>query len=477
MYYIHGGAVDKKKAIREIFKLSDVKGKRNDDDEITQENRSRSRSRSRSRFTNRSDDDDESDNDSEISDIEEPDTVSETQTDEENHDYVTTVGSIKTDGLHHRYTFIEDELDYDIEEFAEHHPEIKHYEMVIYRINTKSSNPFLEFLFYYENSVCRLPYYKHASKKHIRKECDNIMKQLFSGKYRYKGYLHDELTGKCYIFCEKYFRENKIQPTLLSLQHANNWYWVCTTEIMYQKKYMSLDIHDDAIELFNAYPLIGILQATVPLHGVRVQRGPHKSNKDDAERFQTVNIEAPSILYYGSTLCYAENTALYGLKREPLTTRFGPFYYFTTLDHSYYWACYHNTSKHNKRERNAEGGVSRYAVFTKRMKTVFHDDDYDVDMVKKYVERKNIFETKINQYRQTQEVYQHNMYDSIYSHDYTWTTNYDTIYNGLYHDTKLIRPVWCVCDHQNFQLLSYYEVDTQNLPHTYDPSYLDYKIM
>jgi hypothetical protein len=308
------------------------------------------------------------------------------------------------------------------------------------------------------------------------------MKQLFSGKYRYRGYLHDELTGKCYIFCEKYFRENNTQPGLLSLQHDHNWYWACTTEIIYQKKYMSLDIHDDTIELFNAYPLIGVLQATVPLQDVRVRRrnlnSEHrKGNNDDVERFRIVNIEAPSILYYGSTLCYAENTALYGLKREPLTTRFGPFYYFTTLDHSYYWACYHNTSKHDKRERNTEGGISRYAVFTKKMKTVFHDDDYDVDMVKKFVERKNIFETKINQYRQTQEVYHHDMYDSIYSHDYTWTSDYDTIYNGFYDNTKLIRPVWCVCDHQNFQLLSYYEVDTRNLPHTYEPSYSDYKIM
>jgi len=354
--------------------------------------------------------------------------------------------------------------------------------MVIYRINTKSLNPFLEFLLYYDNSICKFPYYKHAPKKHIRKECDNIMKQLFSGKYRYRGYLHDELTEKCYIFCEKYFRENNTQPELISLQHAHNWYWVCTAEIIYQKKYMSLDIDDDTIELFNAYPLIGVLQATIPLENVRVRRDEHqymhrKSSKDEVERFKTVNIEVPSILYYGSTLCYAENTAVYGLKREPLTTRFGPFYYFTTLDHSYYWACYHNTSKHDKIERNTEGGISRYAVFTKKMKTVFHDDDYDIDMVKKFIERKNIFETKINEYRQTQEVYHHDMYDSIYSHDYTWTSRYDTIYNGFYDNTKLIRPVWCVCDHQNFQLLSYYEVDTQNLPHTYDPDYSKYKIM
>jgi len=500
MFYI-GGAHDKKKAVRNIFKVSDVNDgilheidPENDNDDADSKNdtkhatrsrsisRSNSRSRSRSRFTNKSDDESEIETETETDELDETDTVS-SNTEEENHDYIATIGSINTDGFHHHYKFVEDELDYDIEEFAEQHPEIKHYDMVIYRMNTKSSTAFLEFLFYYENSVCKLPFYKHATKKHIRKECDDIMKQLFSGKYRYRGYLYDELTGKCYIFCEKYFREDKVKPELLSLQHTHNWFWICTTEIIYQKKYMTLAIHDDAIDLFNAYPLLGILQATIPFQDVRVRRvradggsgGRIKNYKD--ERFQIVNIEAPTILYYGSTLCYAENTALYGLKREPLTSRFGPFYYFTSLDHSYYWACYHNTSKHTKKERNVEGGISRYAVFTKRMKTIFHDDDYDVDMVKKYVERKNIFETKINQYRQTQEVYHHDMYDSIYSQDYTWTTNYDTIYNGLYDTTKLIRPVWCVCDHRNFQLLSYYEVDTKNIPDTYEPSYLDYKIM
>jgi hypothetical protein len=214
---------------------------------------------------------------------------------------------------------------------------------------------------------------------------------------------------------------------------------------------------------------MGLLEATIPNSDTLV--------KGRNERFHTEYIEAPMILYYGSTLCYARNTALYGLKREPLISRFGPFYYFTSLDHSYYWACYHNTSKSTNKERNTEGGISRYAVFTKRMKTAFNDDDYDIDTVKKYVERKNIFETKINQYRQTQEVYHHDMYDSIYSYDYSWTVDFDTIYNGYYDKTKIVRPVWCVCDHHNFQLLSYYAVNTEKIPNTYEPEYTDYTIM
>jgi hypothetical protein len=472
MFYI--GGAGKKKALREIFKVpksdnvDEDKDKEDDrEDDINQRARSRSRSRSRSRISNTTNDEtDETDETDDTDDTDDTDTDSIKKEDrEDNHDYIATNGSIHTDGFHHRYKFIEDELDYDIEEFAEKNPEIHEYEFVIYRINTKCATPFLEFLFYYENSVCKLPYYKHSPKKHIRKECEHVMTHLFTSKYRYRGYLHDELTGKCFIFYEKYFREEVVQPVKLSLQKPNNWYWVCTTEIIHQKRYMSVPIHDGAVDLFVAYPSMGLLQATIPNSDTR------------GERFQTEHIEAPMILYYGSTLCYARNTALYGLKREPLISRFGPFYYFTSLQHSYYWACYHNTSNRTNHERNTEGGISRYAVFTKRMKTTFQDDDYDVDTVKKYVERKNIFETKINEYRQTQEVYHHDIYDSIYSYDYYWTTKYDTIYNGYYDKAKIVRPVWCVCDHRNFQLLSYYAVNTEKIPNTYDPEYTDYTIM
>jgi hypothetical protein len=479
MLYI--GGAGKKKALRDIFKVKETNRdiedesekitRRDDGDNGVRNSKSRSRSRSRSKSRSRSrissnstSDDTDAETGSGGTDT---DADADAEEHEENHDYVATIGDIQTARYHHHYSFADKELEYDIEEFAEQNPDVTQYEFVIYRINTKCVNPFLEFLFYFENSVCKLPYYKHDHKKHIRKECDNVLRHLFTSKYRYKGYLHDELSGRCFVFYEKYFREVLAQPMKLSLQKQYNWYWVCTTEILHQKRYMTIPIQDDSIDLFAAYPTIGLLQATIPNPDAHVSR----------QRFHEVHIEAPTILYYGSTLCYAENTASYGLKREPLISRFGPFYYFTSLEHSYYWACYHNTSKHDAKERNADGGLSRYAVFTKRMKTAFQDEDYDVETVKKFIERKNIFETKINQYRQTQEIYHPETYDSIYSYDYSWTVDFDTIYNGYYNKGKVIRPVWCVCEHRNFQLLSYYAVDTENIPATYDPEYTNYTIM
>jgi len=478
MFYI--GGAGKKTAVREILAM---KKERTDpepeDAEGRDDDRSRSRSRSRSRKSHASgdiiddDDDDDSENDDETTPA--PDADADDAAAPDTNDYITTLGSIHTAGHHHRYSFTEEELDYDLEEFAAAAlPDLKEYQLVIYRINTRNTTPFLEFLFYYDNAKCRLPNYHHKAKHHIRKDTDGIMDKLFTTKYRFKGYFHDETTNKCFVFYEKYFDAVTAAPAAtvarISLQKSHNWFWVCTTEIIHHRKYMTIPIDTDAIDFFIAYPTVGILQASLP----RIAGGG-----GGGTRVHSVHIEAPSVLYYGSTFCYAKNTALYGLKREPIIARYGPFYYFTTLEHSYYWACYHNATQTGTGKRETgNGGISRYAVFTKRMKTAFIDDDYDVEMVKKYTDRKNMFETKINEYRRNQEVYQSGMYDSIYSYDYTWTASYDTIYNGYYHvNNNLLRPVWCVSDHHNFELLSYYEVDTEKIPANYDDEYSNYTIM
>ena len=391
----------------------------------------------------------------------------------DHNDYIVTVGSNDTTGQHYHYAFTEEELDYDIEEFVETHPDIKKFQLVIYKINSGSSLPFLEFLFYYdksEHSNCRLPYYQHKPKHHIRKETDGIMNKLFTGKYRFKGFFHDTITDQCFIFYEKYFvDEPKHDKNVFqSIQNPQHWFWVCMPEIIYNRKYLTLSIDDSAVDFFIAYPTVGILQATIV--------SSEKSN-----HFQRVNIEAPTILYYGSEICYAKNTAIYGMKREPIISRYGPFYYFTTLEHSFYWACYvKSRGDKTKRRESSNGGISRYAVFTKKMKTAFIDDDYDVELVKKYKDRKNTFETKTHHFQQPiQEYHSNKMFDSIYGYDYDWTIDYDTIYNGYYNMNKkdTLRPIWCLYDHHNFQLLSYYEVDLEKCPEHYDPSFLDYKVL
>lgn len=406
---------------------------------------------------------------------EDTDSDDDSTTNPEHNDYIVTLGSNDVAGNHHHYTFTEEELDYDLEEFADTHPEIKKYQMVIYKINTRCSLPFLEFLFYYDKSTqakCHLPSYHHKPKQHIRKETDGIMNKLFTGKYRFKGFLHDTVTDQCFIFYEKYFvNEPKNETTgLVSLQASDHWLWICTTEIIYNRSYLNIPIHEDAVDFFIAYPTVGLLQATIV------------SNESRKNRFKSVNIEAPTVLYYGSDICYAKNTAIYGLKREPIVARYGPFYYFTTLEHSFYWACYLKSNGKAKKREISNGGISRYAVFTKRMKTAFIDDEYDAAIVKKYMDRKNTFEPKKAKHPQIRDLaheYVNKAFNSIYSYDYDWTIDYDTIYNGYYNmnNKDILRPVWSLCDHHNFQLLSYYEVNLEKCPEHYDPSFVDYKIM
>lgn len=483
MFY--SGGAKKKHAIREILKfkpekLEDTISESDDSDTSKRSDDRTSRSRRSSRHT--SDNEDTDDDHYSVSSRKrrsgdvttDSDTEDEEESNPDKNDYAVTVGSNDTTHLHYRYSFIDEELDYDIEEYTDVHPELKKFSLVIYKINTRSSTPFLEFLFYYDKSEqesCHLPEYRHKPKHNVRKETDRIMSKLFTGKYRYKGFFHDEQSDQCFVFYEKYFvNEAKNEITArVSLQDSSHWLWVCTTEIIYNKKFMTIPIHENSVDFFVAYPMVGILQAT------------HVTSDDNvSKRFQSIHIEAPSVLYYGSDICYAKNTAVYGLKREPIIARYGPFYYFTTLTHSFYWACYLKSNDKTKKRETSNGAISRYAVFTKRMKTAFIDDDYNRELVKKYTDRMNIFETKKNIYRQTQEEHRRNKtFDSIYGYDYDWTVDYDTIYNGYYEKSAkdILRPVWCVCDHHNFQLLSYSEVNLEKCPEHYDPDFLDYKIM
>jgi len=397
---------------------------------------------------------------------------------------------------------VDNELDYSLEHIEEgyhkespvdlfNQKEIRDFSLVIYRINTHQDIPFLEFLLYHDKheAVCELPHHHHhkASKTHIKSGLDDIVGKLFSTKFRYKGYIYDEQTHRCFVFYEKYFDTNT-RPFLVSLQKPFNWVWVCSTEIINEHKYLNIPIDDTTVDFFTGYPMAGLLQTAA-----------------------STCIELPIILYTGANYCYTANTALYGLKREPITSRYGPFYYFTTFDSSFRWACYNykNVISFDSKLESVKplskegekyaasgggGGISRYAVFTKRMKTVFLDDEYDPEIVKKYKLKKSLFEyTSKRASAATATAAAAAGYSeyldktsSLHSYDYSWTSDYDTIYNGFYefkekhrqtNTNKTILPVWCIYNHRNFEPLTYYQIDTKDIPATYDYEFRDYRIL
>ena len=103
MFYINGGVRAKKNALREIFTVVDEK-EDNDDNEFKQRlhTRSRSQSRSLSRATTRSEND--SDYDRSYDDVETDDesvkSGSEKDTDEQNQDYIVSLGtSVKDNAI------------------------------------------------------------------------------------------------------------------------------------------------------------------------------------------------------------------------------------------------------------------------------------------------------------------------------------------------------------------------------------------
>jgi len=436
-----------------------------------------------SKTSDRTDSDSDSDADA--------DTVADGPDPPEANAYVSTMSSESLDISRYFYAFVDNELDYSLEHIEDgyhkespvelfNQKEIRDFSLIIYRINTRQDTPFLEFLLYHDKThkqpQCGLPQYHHKTgKTHIKSGLDDIVDKLFSTKYRYKGYIYDEQSHRCFVFYEKYFDAN-YRPSLVSLQKPFNWVWACSTEIMNENKYLNIPVDDTTVDFFTGYPLVGLLQTVTTTAA-------------------SCNIEAPIILYTGANYCYTANTALYGLKREPVTSRYGPFYYFTTFDSSFRWACYNYknvisfdpalerikpiSKEGEKYTASSGGGISRYAVFTKRMKTVFLDDEYDPEIVKKYKQKKSLFEyggaaaAGYSEYLDKT--------SSLHSYDYSWTRDYDTIYNGFYEfkekHRQTIMPVWCIYNHRNFEPLAYYQVDTRDLPARYDYEFHDYRIL
>ena len=123
------------------------------------------------------------------------------------------------------------------------------------------------------------------------------------------------------------------------------------------------------------------------------------------------------------------------------------------------------------------------------MKTCFLDDEYDYEHIKRYKSNKMLFEN-VSISKDANYLEYLDKSSSLHSYDYSWTSDYDTIYNGLYKlkqpdkeskSTKTseynnIIPFWCLYDYLQFEQLTYYYVDTSSIPDTYDTLFADYKI-
>jgi hypothetical protein len=110
--------------------------------------------------------------------------------------------------------------------------------------------------------------------------------------------------------------------------------------------------------------------------------------------------------------------------------------------------------------------------------------------VKKYKLKKSLFEYRIGSAGTATASAGYSEYldktSSLHSYDYSWTSEYDTIYNGFYefkekhrqtNTNKTIMPVWCIYNHRNFEPLTYYQIDTKDIPATYDYEFRDYRIL
>ena len=351
-------------------------------------------------------------------------------------------------------------------------------EHCIYTINNSDIRPFLLFMLY------KLPIQVESSNGVIGKK-----EELFFSNFQYKKsknslleqskinltlLLHDNIVYKGYIK-EKYiipatnttvqsiaeriilFYESKYEENIHGLQFMNkdsNIWWGTVSEIFNYNSILYFKINNTVIKTFSNNP--NIMQI-------------FENNK---------LIETPVICYYGGHSTIISYISIFGLKKSNITSRFGPYYYFTDYKNSMRYACYsYNFSSQelengtqltlNEKGKYNKGGVVRFIIFVGAIKVFMKRDKPDESVMSEFMAKKSEFDNKTIQFRDC---------------DGKWTENYDCAYNGEYkielnnNEKRQLEVRWCIHDYNKQIPLSYQYIDMNSVPDEYDINYKDYKL-
>lgn len=360
-------------------------------------------------------------------------------------------------------------------------------ELCIYHINKLSYKPFLEFLLYKSDDIFYFPNYSQPQDKYdILEKASFLLDNLFDNKCEFKGRIIESSTmnniksahinDRIILLYELKEKDNSMKH----LKNEDKFWWATASEIYNFRKVLFYDISNTVIDFFLSYPqMIQIYY------------------KDSL-------IETPMIVFNGNNSNIAKYNAIFSLKKSNNESRYGPFYYFTDLYNSMKYACYNL-----KREKYDKGGLVKYVIFPGKVKMFLKNNKPDKSEMAKYIYNKNPIEKYTGQFR---------------DNDCKWTESYNSVYNGSYsikinskedksehehehaheqehesynsaiasseinssymrdnhtdedNDTFYLGMRICI-DEYIFQTpLSYYYIDTTNIPDKYEYSFKNYKI-
>jgi hypothetical protein len=272
-------------------------------------------------------------------------------------------------------------------------------EYLVYYINTSAYKPFLEFMLYKSdnNNMIYLPNFsQNTSNYDILENSTMLLDNLFGNDMcEFKGRLIESPVmntvknshiNKRIILLYKLKEKNN---TVLRCTGSSALWWATVSEIFNYRKILFYDIHETVTDIFLAYP------QALKLY--------HKESL----------VETPMVVFNGNNSNTAKYNAVFSIKKSNSDSRYGPYYYFTDLYSSMRYACYDIETG----EKNNKGGLVRFVIFTGKMKMFLKKNKPDRSDMAKYICLQHPIEKNTIQFR---------------DNDCKWTEQYNSAYNGNY---------------------------------------------
>lgn len=254
-------------------------------------------------------------------------------------------------------------------------------ELCIYYINKSSYKPFLEFMLYKssENDMCYFPNFTHSSSKYdILENSSLLLNNLFDANlYSFKGRLI-ETTSMNYIKSANIndrvilvYELKEKNDEVTHMRGEDKLWWATVSEIFNYRKILFYDISDTVIDIFLAYPQIIKLYHSDLL------------------------IETPMVVFNGSNSNNAKYNAIFSISKSNNESRYGPFYYFTDLYNSMRYACY----DHETHEKYEKGGLVKFIIYPGKLKMFLEHSKPDKSEMAKYIFNRHPIELNTAQFR------------------------------------------------------------------------------
>jgi hypothetical protein len=361
-------------------------------------------------------------------------------------------------------------------------------ELLVYHINHTAYKPFLEFMLFKSSEDDKLyfpNFLQSTSNYEIVENASLLLDNLLGeGLCKFKGRLMESpgmnhvqsaLIHQRVILLYELTEKN---DTVMRLRHDDTIWWGTVSEVFNFRKILFYTISDTVTDVFLSYP------AAIKIY--------HRESL----------LETPMVVYNGNDSNTAKYNAIFSIKRANNESRYGPFYYFTDLFNAMRYACYDDDTG----EKRKKGGLVKFVIFPGKMKVFMKKDKPDRSEMAKYICSLNPVEKKTAQFR---------------DNDSKWTEQYNSSYNGAYeipikksdsmdgdgsddsegsegsggdddandyfidkvsekgkqkHIYYLAMRI-CIKEY-NFQTpLSYYYIDTKDIPDKYEYDFKKYKII